>query len=79
MKDRKITTPLKAKNMVVRVTPQDYTKIKEEAKKRRQIMSDFVREACMNYLDVPVKPKNPECYSKKFMKEYIAKNLSKSR
>jgi hypothetical protein len=77
MKTQKITTPLKAKHMVVRVTPQDYRKIEEEAKKRKQRMSDFVREACMYYLEVPVALKNPKCYGKAEMKEYIANNLAK--
>ena len=64
MKARKITTPLKAKNMVVRVTPQDHRLIAEEAKKRKKIMSDFVREAVFAYIE---------------MMQGTENNLSKSR
>ena len=77
MKTQKITMSLKAKQLVVRVTPQDYSVINDEAKKRKQRMSDFVREACMHYLGVPVKQKNPKCYDKKYMRDYVQNNLAK--
>ena len=40
---KQITTPLKAKNLVVRVTPQEHRQLDQLARERGQKLSEYVR------------------------------------